>query len=122
MFINGLGCCKSIEKLKKSDWMAFNYQLLNFYRTDSHAIFDIVFASLFDIIISKQKAHLSGRTRRKKMLKKGVIEDILETHCEDFRNCENYHSSVLVVESEIFRPLGSEAMITLNCKYFAFQK
>ncbi len=50
--------------------MAFNSQLLNFYRTDSNTVFNIVFASLFDIIISKQLAYLSNKTKRKKFLKK----------------------------------------------------
>ncbi len=45
--LNISGCCKSIKKCKKCDWMALNSKLLNFYRTDSNAIFDIAFASLF---------------------------------------------------------------------------
>ncbi len=28
---------------------------------------------------------------------KYVIVDILETHCDEFRNCENYHTRVLFV-------------------------
>ncbi len=57
---------KTIEKCKKCDWMAFNSQVLKFYRTYSNAIFEIVFASLFYIIISKPISYLIEITRWKK--------------------------------------------------------
>ncbi len=54
--------------------MVFNFQLLNFDRTDSNAIYNIVFASLFYMIISVLIAYLSDKTRRIKLLKKmGVL-------------------------------------------------
>ncbi len=49
--------------------MAFNPKVLNFYRTDSNAIFNIVFASLYDNIISKPIPYFSVKTRWKKLLK-----------------------------------------------------
>ncbi len=53
--------------------MAFKSQLLNIYQTDSNAIFSIVFASLFHIIISKPISYLSNKIRWKKCWKKGGI-------------------------------------------------
>ncbi len=50
--------------------MVFNSQLLNFYRTDSNAIFNIVFTRQFYIIISRLISYASEKTRRKKLLKK----------------------------------------------------
>ncbi len=47
------GCCKSITKCNKCDWIAFKSQVLDFNQTDSKAILNIVFASLFYNIISK---------------------------------------------------------------------
>ncbi len=71
-----LGCCKSIEKCKKWDWIAFNSLSLNFYRTDSNAIVSIVFASLFDIIIAKSISFLSDETRRKIIVEKRLTFDV----------------------------------------------
>ncbi len=64
---------KVLKTCKKCDWMAFNSQLLNFDRTDSNAIFNMVFIGLFYIIISKPISYLSDKTRRKKLLKKGTL-------------------------------------------------
>ncbi len=50
--------------------MVFKSKLLNFYRTDSNAIFDIVLASLFYTIILKPISCLSDKTRRKNVEKK----------------------------------------------------
>ncbi len=55
------------------DWMVFNSHFLNFYQTDSYAIFIIVFTSLFKIIISKPISSLSDKTRRKKFWKKVAL-------------------------------------------------
>ncbi len=57
---------KVLKRYIKCDWMAIDSQLLNNYPTNSKAILNIVFASLFYIIISKPIAHLSDKTRRKK--------------------------------------------------------
>ncbi len=43
---------------------------------------------------------------------KNKARDILEIHCNDFRNGENFHLRVLLLKSEIVRPQGFEAMIT----------
>ncbi len=72
--------------------MAFNSQLLNFYRTDSYAICKIVFAGLFYIIISKPISSLSDKTRRKNLLKKngslsvGPAFSIMRTKCMQNKN------------------------------------
>ncbi len=66
-------CCNSMKQMQQCDWMAFNSQYLNFYRTDSNAIFNIVFACLLYIIISKSISYLSDKTRRNKCLKKGGL-------------------------------------------------
>ncbi len=58
---------KVLNKCKKCDWMAFKSQLLNFSRTDSNAIFSIVFANLFYIKISKPFSYLSDKTKRNKL-------------------------------------------------------
>ncbi len=42
------------KKYKKGGWMAFHSQLLNFNRTDSNAIFNIVFASIFTLWFQNQ--------------------------------------------------------------------
>ncbi len=47
--------------MQKCDWTAFNSQLINFYQTDSNATFNIMFASLFDDIISKPIPSFSGK-------------------------------------------------------------
>ncbi len=61
-----LGCCKRIDNMQKCDWMELTCQLLNFYRTDSNAIFNIVIASLFYIIISKPMPYLCDDARANK--------------------------------------------------------
>ncbi len=50
--------------------MAFNSQLLYIYRTDYNAVFNIMFASLFYITISKPIPQLSDKTRQKKIVEK----------------------------------------------------
>ncbi len=58
------------KNIKKCDWIAIKFQLLNFYRTDSNAIFRVMIGSLFSIIKSKSISYLSEKSRRKKLLKK----------------------------------------------------
>ncbi len=57
-----------LKKCKRRDWMAFKSELLNCFRTNSYAIFSIVFASLFYIVMSKPMTYFSDKARRKKLL------------------------------------------------------
>ncbi len=61
------GCCKSIEKLQYVLLMVFNSQLINFYRTDSDPIFNIVLASLFYTIKFQPSSYLGENNKTKRI-------------------------------------------------------
>ncbi len=67
---------KELKNWTRGDWLEFKSQIHNFYQADSNAIFSIVFACLFYIIISKLNFYLSDKTRRKKLFKKRLSVDL----------------------------------------------